>query len=99
MKLTATYVWRTRAWPGPGSPTSTVSSSSTSGPPVWWKRMARAMFVLLGRAIGAGLLVQCCGAEPRDQRFRLGPLTITGRRIEMADRAEVDDLAAPVAGE
>src|SRR3977135_2181100 len=33
-------VWRTRAWPGPGSPTGTSSSWRTSGPPVLWKRTA-----------------------------------------------------------
>src|SRR2546421_823253 len=39
-KLTPIAVWRTRAWPGPGSPTGTSSSCSTSGPPVLWKRIA-----------------------------------------------------------
>src|SRR5688500_17603772 len=43
MKLTPTAVWRTRAWPPPGSPTVTASQFRTSGPPVWSKRMACGM--------------------------------------------------------
>ena len=45
MKLTPTAVCRTRAWPSPGSPTSTSSQRRTSGPPVSWKRMIFAMSV------------------------------------------------------
>src|SRR5687768_3568208 len=40
-------LWRTRAWPGPGAPTSTSSTWSTSGPPCLWYRTAFAMPVSL----------------------------------------------------
>src|SRR6266850_7922630 len=33
-------LWRTRASPGPGSPTGTSSNCRTSGPPQEWNRMA-----------------------------------------------------------
>src|SRR5689334_21243363 len=48
MKLTPIAWLRTRASPGPGSPTSMSTYSSTSGPPVRVKRIAFAMFALLG---------------------------------------------------
>src|SRR5687767_7845309 len=43
MKLTPMAVWRTRASPAPGSPTSTSSSRRTSGPPWAWITIARVM--------------------------------------------------------
>src|SRR5208283_2151022 len=43
MKLSPTARCRTRAWPGPGSPTSAGSHCSTSGPPFWCIRMACGM--------------------------------------------------------
>jgi hypothetical protein len=39
--------WRTRASPGPGSPTSTSTYSSTSGPPVRAMRIALAIILFL----------------------------------------------------
>src|SRR6266851_992984 len=40
MKLSPQALWRTRASPGPGSPTWTSSHLRTSGPPCCWMRMA-----------------------------------------------------------
>src|SRR3989442_12975863 len=52
-----------RTWPGPGSPTGTSSTCSTSGPPCLWKRIALAIrfspvdgncLVFLGRVAAGG---------------------------------------------
>src|SRR5690349_12532853 len=49
-KFTAMKLWRTRASPGPGSPTSTLSNFRTSASPVWWRRMALVILRLLVNA-------------------------------------------------
>src|SRR5690242_2529938 len=51
MKLTPIAVLRTRTSPGPGFDTSTFSHFRTSGPPVWWKRVACAIFVTPSRVV------------------------------------------------
>src|SRR5262245_16454111 len=102
MKLMPTAVWRTRISPGPGSPTSTSSQRSTSGPPVSWKRialgmedmmppMAKSTRVLLVRH-GATVL----SAEDRFAGSTDVDLSEEGRRQAqaLAERLEGDKLAA-----
>ena len=47
MKLSPIAVWRTRASPGPGSPTSYCSTFRTSGPPCCSILIRLAILVLL----------------------------------------------------
>src|SRR5882672_727030 len=60
-KFSPQALWRTRASPGPGSPTWTSSHFMTSGPPCWWMRIALGIASpwvdgLIGGARGASLL-------------------------------------------
>src|SRR5207248_753621 len=80
MKLTPTAVCRTRAWPGPGSPTSTSSHRRTSGPPVWYRRMA---FGIAGTPLrGRG------GQRPL---YRRGAAAASGPRLTAKFRATRND--------
>src|SRR6478672_13576649 len=93
MKLTAMWLWRTRACPGPGSPTEASSRRRTSGPPIWWMRMAWAM-VSPGRAASGADRVG--HRELLDEFMGRRPGAVTGGRIQVPDLAQVDQQAAPV---
>src|SRR6187397_728846 len=96
-------VWRTRAWPGPGSPTSTVCSVSTSGPPVRSNRMALDMMflVVIGeearrwRARSGLRHAQAGRRQFGDVALGLRPGAVAGCRIEVPDFAEIVEAAAP----
>src|SRR5205085_10716766 len=94
MKFTATWLWRTRASPGPGSPTLTSSRCRTSGPPVAWKRMACAMlFSCRCEKRAASAAASAC--ELLDESVDERPRAEAGGGIQVADVAEVDQFAAP----
>src|SRR5688572_3835963 len=96
MKLTATNLWRTRAWPGPGAPTSTCSNRRTSGPPVSWMRMAWAMVCLLGFLWGGSGAERVRVRKAGDQGVGQRPGAVAGSGVQVADLAQVHHLAAPV---
>src|SRR5262245_24477636 len=87
-------VWRTRAWPCVGSPTSTSSHWRTAGPPVWYRRIAlgmartplsnRVVVALVGgidapEALLQGALGQGLGLVLRPSRRQGRPLHPLGR--------------------
>src|SRR6266852_4731721 len=91
-------VCRMRTCPGPGSPTGTSSTCSTSGPPCLWKRIALAIrcspvswncLVFLGGLAG--------GAHRLERRaLQLEPLDRELHHVEVhaepgLDRAQVGD--------
>src|SRR4051794_9041985 len=77
-KFTAMKLWRTRASPGPGSPTSTLSNFRTSAPPVSWKRMALVM---------SCLLVNACACE---DEILAGPIVRAKRLVQDDPKKQVD---------
>ncbi len=86
--------------PGSGSPTSTGTSRRTSGPPVSWMRMAWDMVSSLSAPLRTvrrppGLRFRV----PKDQALGHRPFAEARGRVEMADRAEVDETGAPAARE
>src|SRR5256885_16353659 len=80
---------------------SACSRQITSGPPMWSRRTARAMvnppWISSVEALLQPALRRCC-IEFVDERDRLRPFAETGCGIEVADFAEVDQLAAPRPG-
>src|SRR5229473_8613761 len=93
-KLTPIAVWRTRAWPGPGSPTGTSSSCSTSGAPVLWKRTALGISFSFGVGVFGRLGHRAHSLQRGALQFQ--PLDREFHHVEVhvepgLDRAQVGD--------